>query len=80
MVMRQDTHSRTLIKTLSWRSISLVVTFFISWYITGSTLFAVSISLADTLSKFVTYYVHERAWANVHWGHQRRSRRGGKTR
>lgn len=76
--MKKDTHSRTLLKTLSWRSISLVVTFFISWYVTGSTFFAVSISVADTCSKFVTYYLHERAWANVHWGRKRKLPRGSK--
>jgi uncharacterized membrane protein len=72
--MKKDTHHRTLLKTLSWRIISLIVTFFISWYVTGSTLFAVSISVADTLSKFVMYYMHERAWVNVRWGRKRKNK------
>lgn len=66
--MNVDSHHRTVLKTISWRIISLMLTFFICWIVTGSTIFAVSISVIDTFVKVVTYYLHERTWANVRWG------------
>jgi len=37
--------------------------------ITGSTVWAGSIAGTEVVTKIVAYYLHERIWALVPWGH-----------
>ena len=63
-----ETHFRTFIKALSWRIIATLVTFTISWIVTGEMTFAAEIGIADALIKICAYYLHERAWVHVAFG------------
>jgi uncharacterized membrane protein len=44
-------------------------TFVIGWIVTGRTAVAGTIAATELLTKIVLYYVHERAWAFIPWGH-----------
>lgn len=55
-------------KTLSWRVVATFITGAVTWGFTGRLDFAVTVGLGDTLVKFFTYYLHERAWAKVGFG------------
>ena len=60
-----ESHARTLVKTVTWRSIAAVVTGTLTWGATGSVEAGVALGTADTLVKLVLYYAHERAWARM---------------
>lgn len=60
----------SLAKTLSWRVTATIDTFIISFFVTGSFAWAGSIAGLEVVTKMGLYYLHERAWARVSWGHQ----------
>jgi len=59
---------RSIAKTLSWRFLASLDTFFLSWLITGNFIFAGSIASAEVLTKMGLYYLHERGWDSIRWG------------
>jgi uncharacterized membrane protein len=63
-----NAHMRSLVKAVSWRVIGSLDTFMLSFLVTGSAKWAVSIATAEALTKIVLYYLHERAWRLVRWG------------
>ena len=63
-----ESHARSIIKALSWRIGGLLVTFFVTWGITGRLSLAATVGLADTGVKIGAYYVHERLWLKVRFG------------
>lgn len=63
-----DSHSRTIMKALSWRVIATFVTFTVAWIITHELKFAFEIGLIDTFIKLGAYYLHERTWMRVKFG------------
>lgn len=63
-----ETRKRSLVKSLSWRVIGLVLTFVTAWVVTGSWRAGLAVGLVDFLVKIGTFYAHERAWHRVQWG------------
>ena len=63
-----DCHHRSAIKAVSWRALGSLDTFVLSYFITGSFVFAGSIASAETFTKVFLYYLHERAWSSLSWG------------
>jgi uncharacterized membrane protein len=63
-----ETHWRSVLKAVSWRTLGTLDTFAISWFMTGRVTVAGSIAGAEILTKIAWYYVHERVWAIVPWG------------
>lgn len=63
-----DTYNRTFAKTLTYRTITFVLSFVITYLLTNqystSTLVA---ALSVTLGA-LTFFVHERVWTKVKWG------------
>lgn len=59
---------RSLVKSLSWRLLSVVVTVSVAWIITGNTYIAAGIGSADALIKLGIYYLHERFWGRLKFG------------
>ena len=53
---------KALLKTISWRGISLVGTTGAVWLATGQISFAASVGIAEVVVKFGGYYLHERFW------------------
>lgn len=53
---------RHALKSISWRIIGTIDTFLLSYILTGSISFGISISGVDFFSKIVLYYFHERIW------------------
>jgi adenylylsulfate kinase len=52
----------SIIKTLSWRVIATLTTFFIALIISGSLEIAGIIGGLDTILKLILYFLHERLW------------------
>jgi uncharacterized membrane protein len=55
---------RNLWKTISWRTISLILSFIIGFLITGSLEAGGVFAIFDFLIKSIIYYAHERYWNN----------------
>lgn len=51
-----------LYKSISYRILSVIITFVISLALTGNISIAGSIAGIDAVIKFVVYFLHERAW------------------
>src|SRR5215813_11035086 len=63
-----ETHSRSVLKAMSWRALGTLDTFAISWFMTGRVEVAGSIAGMEIITKHAWYYLHERGWAVVPWG------------
>lgn len=64
----QESHKRTIAKTLSWRAVATLITMLVAFVITRETEIALEIGLADTLIKLFAYYGHERVWVRLRFG------------
>jgi uncharacterized membrane protein len=63
-----ETHARSVLKAVSWRTLGTLDTFAISWFMTGRVAIASSIAGLEIITKIAWYYLHERLWAAVSWG------------
>lgn len=64
----KETHPRSLVKAVSWRTLGSIDTFILGLIFTSSLKAAGSIAGTEVITKILLYYFHERAWANVRWG------------
>jgi uncharacterized membrane protein len=63
-----ETHTRSILKAISWRTLGTLDTFAISWFFTGRVEVAGSIAGLEIVTKIAWYYLHERVWAAISWG------------
>ncbi|MBR1206643.1 MULTISPECIES: DUF2061 domain-containing protein [unclassified Bradyrhizobium] len=63
-----ESHTRSILKAISWRTLGTLDTFAISWFMTGEVSLAGSIAGLEIVTKIAWYYVHERVWAVVPFG------------
>jgi uncharacterized membrane protein len=63
-----SSRGRSIAKTLTWRTFAELDTFLVSYLITGSMTWSLSIVGIESTTKTVLYYLHERAWGHVAWG------------
>jgi len=61
----QDSKTKSLLKTLSWRAVATLITMIIAYFIVGDLSVALSIGAFDVIIKMVAYYFHERAWSRI---------------
>lgn len=59
---------RSVVKSLSWRTIGTLDTILISWLITGTLQLAFSIGAVELVTKMILYFFHERIWNIIKWG------------
>ena len=57
---------KSLYKSISYRLLSIVTTFTVSYFITGSLTIASAIVSIDAIIKMVIYFVHERVWHRIY--------------
>lgn len=62
------THTRSLVKGISWRCVGTLDTVVISYFITGVWVSAFTIGGLELITKVTIYYLHERVWGKVKWG------------
>ena len=63
-----DSHLRSVVKTVTWRVTGSFATFLIAWIIGGNLAVAGTIAVIQIMANTVLYYVHERVWNVVKWG------------
>lgn len=63
-----ETHHRSIIKSVSYRAISVVADFAAAYFFTGSIAISTGIVLVVEFYSTILYYLHERVWAHIHFG------------
>ena len=64
----QDKAYRSVVKTISWRTVGTLDTVIISYFITGDLKMAASIGSIELFTKMILYYYHERLWNKISFG------------
>ena len=64
----QEKAYRSVVKTISWRTVGTLDTIMISYFITGNLTMAASIGSIEVVTKMLLYYFHERAWNRISLG------------
>jgi uncharacterized membrane protein len=64
----QEKAYRSVVKTVSWRTVGTLDTIIISYFITGDLTMAASIGSIEVVTKMILYYFHERAWNKIPLG------------
>lgn len=65
VVVKEESHLRSLLKGFTWRLVASTTTITISWYITGQVQTALQIGFIEFFFKIFIFYVHERVWARI---------------
>ena len=63
-----ETRSRSLMKSLAYRLISIVGTGLLTWAVTRDLREAASVTLVIQIFLIILYYTYERVWDRVEWG------------
>ena len=64
----RESRLRSVLKGLSWRLLATLVTGLIAYFLSKDVWLALTIALIEFPLKFLIYYLHERAWAQVPMG------------
>ena len=70
----RESRKRHLAKTVSWRFVGSVSTILLAWLISGNPFAGIKIGVAETVTKMLLYYLHERAWYKIAFGLDERKR------
>ena len=63
-----NSNKRHLFKTITWRIIGTLSTIILSFWIWGDSLQSLQIGGAETLTKSILYYFHEKFWYRLSFG------------
>jgi len=64
----KETRKRSLVKSIVWRFVCVVVSIAISFFLTAKWDISVAIGFSYNIITIVLYYFHERIWNRVKWG------------
>ncbi|MCH7556704.1 MAG: DUF2061 domain-containing protein [Planctomycetes bacterium] len=67
-----ESHFRSIMKAITWRTGGTVVTFAVAWILTQEFKLAAQIGALDTVIKIGAFYFHERLWIRVKFGKLRK--------
>ena len=66
--MHKITHTRSILKGVTWRIIASGTTMGLVYYFTGDLVLMAEVGALEIIAKITFYYLHERAWGRVAWG------------
>lgn len=61
-ILGSEKRFQHILKSVSYRVLSSMVTFLMAWSITGKVSLGITISIIDFVVKLILYYFHERVW------------------
>jgi len=67
-MMSNETSSRSLVKTISWRITGSTATFIISYAVLGNATVSGTIAIIQLTFNTLLYFFHERLWNRIAWG------------
>ena len=68
--MKEKTY-RSVLKTISWRTIGTIDTILISYLVIGDLKWAMSIGGVELFTKMGLYFIHERTWNKIQLGKEK---------
>lgn len=68
--MYKEKHSRSILKTISWRITATITTFGLVWIFTGQIETAIAVGGIEVFLKMLFYYLHERGWEKLKFGRE----------
>jgi len=68
--MSRDSYKRSVVKSLTWRVIALLLTIIILYLTTGDAVFSGTVGILINVLKTIVYFIHERIWELVNWGRE----------
>lgn len=63
-----ETRARTLVKSVVWTLMGVVVMAAVGFAFTGSLIAGGGMAVVNAVIGFLTYLVYERVWAGIRWG------------
>lgn len=63
--MADSSYKRHLAKTITWRLVGTIDTILLSWLVIGDLFIGLQIGLAETITKLILYFLHERVWFKI---------------
>lgn len=63
-----DKRSRSIVKSVTFRSIVIVSDIVIIYALTHRYDVTIGVTILTNIASTVLYYLHERAWSHIHWG------------
>lgn len=66
--MYMETHTRSLIKTVSYRLLATLLTSLLVWIFAGKLQVALAVGGLDGVTKLVLFFMHERMWDRIRHG------------
>lgn len=63
----KNLNKKHFIKAFSWRILGSLITFSLSWIITGNPITGLKIGAFETITKILLYYFHEKIWQNLNF-------------
>lgn len=67
-----NSNKRHIIKTFTWRIIGTTDTLIFGWIITGNPIEGLKIGFAESITKLLLYYGHEKLWYKINFGLDKR--------
>jgi uncharacterized membrane protein len=68
MPHKQETVPRSIVKTISYRIVILVLDFVSIYLFTGQLKIALGFMIVSNIYTTVAYFLHERIWDSIKWG------------
>ena len=66
--MYRETHTRSVVKAVSWRLVGTAVTTLLVFLVTGRLALSVAVGGVEFFSKIVLFWMHERVWERLGFG------------
>jgi len=63
-----ESHTRSVVKSLSYRVFGSLGTSAVAWVLTRKLSISLAVGALDTVVKLCLYYLHERAWSHIPYG------------
>lgn len=63
-----ETNIRSVVKSVSWRTLATITTAILVFIFTGNIAIALSIGALEFIVKLILYFIHERTWNKIRWG------------
>jgi len=71
-IKMKDKTYRSILKTISWRTIGTIDTILISYLVIGDMKWAMSIGGVELFTKMGLYFIHERTWNKIQLGREKK--------
>lgn len=71
--MEKDCHRRSIIRSIQWRLMGIIVLAIITWIITRNLIQTTAITFLHHGVFIIVYYLHERLWQRIKWKGRKRT-------